>query len=209
MENWPSVGAIARTLTTIVTLEPIPTIQATITTATHALSCLRKIGASIVEHSKSFPQHYLMASTSESEPATNLCQSDTLSDELAQRKQNMMDSVQVFFMRNEYRAPVVCVAVILNQPKPEASKALFTVAVHNPRDPFDKALARHIAIERLRKYTDIGIVDFGGPGLHRKIAAYIAKHTSYPQRAREAAGLYLKRTKEITNDPQGLRPASK
>jgi len=207
--NLTRVVFIAKTLTTIAMLEPIPTIQATTIMATHAWSNLKaKAAAFTVALSKPFQPRCRKASTSDQMADTRITttpqpKQQTIEADLIQCKKDMLDTIQVFFMRNEFRAPVVCVAVVLNAPKPNAAKALFAISVHNPHDPFDRELARHVAIQRLIKYHDVHMVDFGGPGLHRRIATYIASH-NFPQRAREAANLYLMKTHEITNDPNHI-----
>jgi hypothetical protein len=56
----------------------------------------------------------------------------------------MKDGLHVFWLRNEHRHPVTCVASKL-----QGDQLTYAVATHNPHDTFNRATGRNKAVGRL------------------------------------------------------------
>ena len=105
------------------------------------------------------------------------------------------DKVKVFFLRNKYRFPVACVALT----EVEEGEVSFAVSTYNPRDPFNKSLAKHVALNRLTYGGEFTGVVPAGDDIKSNVLSYIIEAVSqsqleyaFPQRAREAAQLWFK-----------------
>ncbi len=95
-----------------------------------------------------------------------------------------------FYLKDENKFPVACVASELDE-----DKVRFAVSTHNPLDPFNREMARRIAIGRLthRKFT--GEVS-ATPGIKEKIVSYIAQDEKLPTRTVRAANYWLNQRDE-------------
>lgn len=120
------------------------------------------------------------------------------------------NKVRIFYLRDSKRFPVACIASKL-----EGNKLKYALSTHNPRDPYDKAMARNIAETRLalgrvvierntRKPSFPPLQCVGGSILlgdeptkeiKAKLLQEIATSSKLPQRATDAAKLWLESRK--------------
>lgn len=103
------------------------------------------------------------------------------------------NNIRIFFLRDAQRFPVACVASELM-----GETVFYAVSTHNPKDKFDRAFARKVALERLAMVGD----HVRGPkvvdavpmekGVKRAICMDILhKRPLHPQRTREAAQAWV------------------
>lgn len=120
------------------------------------------------------------------------------------------NKVRIFFLRNENKFPVACIASTIEQVV-DGAIVRYAISTHNPKDPYDKKLARSMALERLAKKkmwvhvretpfeklvgSSIDLPD--DPKLIKKMMlTEIANEADWPQRVRDAAKLWLSTTSE-------------
>lgn len=99
--------------------------------------------------------------------------------------------VKYFFLRDEKRFPIACVASdVVGLLK---KKVAFAYSIYNPKDTFDKGLAKEVALGRLeKKGKTYGKVPFIKGEVKRRIAKAIATDDGIPSRVRAAANNFLK-----------------
>lgn len=97
-------------------------------------------------------------------------------------------NIRVFYIRDASKFPVACVAtrVIDERPGVKTPEIEFALAIHNPKDTFDKVRGREIAVGRLEKHKIQGYVGKEA-GASKRILELIARDEKLPQRVREAA----------------------
>lgn len=105
-----------------------------------------------------------------------------------------MDKMKVFFLRNSNGHPVATVASTLLSD----GVVKYAVATRNPLDNFDKEHGRALAIGRLfdGKTPFVGATSGTTEGVKKRIMVGIANDRKFPQRAREAAGVWLEADKK-------------
>jgi hypothetical protein len=104
--------------------------------------------------------------------------------------------VKFFYLRDEHRNPVACVASKLADSVPASvhdrpeTYVLYAVSTWNPTDAFKKDVAKSVAAGRLEwgQHRMLRLT----PRIKRQIVAEIAHGKDYPKRAREAAGVWLR-----------------
>jgi hypothetical protein len=90
-----------------------------------------------------------------------------------------------FYLHDARRFPVALVVTDLKM-----GGIIFAVSTHNPIDPFDKGIARAVAMGRL--VTKGGICISAGNNVKARILERIvADHKEFPARTRKAAQLWL------------------
>jgi len=94
-----------------------------------------------------------------------------------------------FYLKDENKFPVACVAS-----DKEENMIVFSVSTHNPVDPFDRDVARQVAIGRLTAKKFAGVVT-DETGIKEKIVTKIAASKTLPARAIEAANYWLSQRK--------------
>lgn len=96
-----------------------------------------------------------------------------------------------FYLRDEHRNPVACVASDLYTDADKIKYAIFAVSTHNPKDHYNKTMAREVAIGRLQKGLGISIPLV--PAVKREIIGCIAHelYQRFPERTKKAARLWL------------------
>lgn len=112
--------------------------------------------------------------------------------------------IRVFYIRDVSKFPVACVAtrVIDERPGVRTPEIEFSLAIHNPKDTFDKVRGREIAIGRLMKHKIQGYVG-KEQGASKKILELIAADEHLPWRVREAAMLRVLTYKEkVHGEPE-------
>ena len=99
-----------------------------------------------------------------------------------------------FFLRTKDKTPVACVVsqrLILPDNK---DYIIFAVSAHNPEDRFSRKQALFYAVQNFEKH---GIILETRKGVKSDIIRTIAENQAlYPQRARDAAKLWLKTQEE-------------
>lgn len=109
--------------------------------------------------------------------------------------------MKVWYLRDKNKRPVACVASNLN---PTEETVEFAVSTHNPIDPFKRSIGRELAIGRL--YSGVTQSVEMGPGVMTRIMDVIRSEPwQYPQRARDAAWLWLRDQAERNADPWPMR----
>lgn len=86
---------------------------------------------------------------------------------------------RVFYIRDASGRPIACVAY---QPSYDADEVLFAASYLHPNDAFDRALARRIALGRLRTHPDCAGLD-GETPLSRSLQS-LAEGLVAPSRVR-------------------------
>ncbi len=118
-----------------------------------------------------------------------------------------------FYLRDKNRNPVACVAseryTSFKGTDHERECVAFAVSAHNPKDQYNKSMAREVAIGRLNK--GLGATYSGSvclvPEVKKLIIATIMLG-DFPERAKKAAQLWLDTRKEIpdlTDFSKGIR----
>ena len=98
------------------------------------------------------------------------------------------DSVRVFYLRNEKGFPIATVATALSATEGNVG-VYYGITSWNPKDVFDKALSREIALGRLEVNPGFVRVD---ENFKRAIIEDIAMRHDLPNRTREAARRWLR-----------------
>lgn len=97
-----------------------------------------------------------------------------------------------FYLRDERKFPVACVAVHL---APGANSIYYAVSTHNPIDPYSRAIARSVALGRLKANYSVIEVPVTGEYLTRRekfrVCKEIVMNNHLPRRTRDAAWGYL------------------
>lgn len=104
------------------------------------------------------------------------------------------NGIRFMFLRNQSGAPVGCLAIDIN-----FRTITYGWSVLNPRDKFDRRLAREIAQGRLEKtlgleFVKLPISNTGKVSMHdisRAVMHHLATNKLAPTRARKAATLWL------------------
>ena len=94
--------------------------------------------------------------------------------------------IRHFWLRDERRNPVACVAIKLVD-----SGINYALAIPNPLDRFDKARGREIAVARVEKGR-VGFI-YNPSRLKRSVMLAIAGEKALPSRVRRAARGWLER----------------
>lgn len=91
--------------------------------------------------------------------------------------------LKIYWLRNEQRHPVACIASEI-----EGERLAYGIATFNPKDKFDKERGRHIAMARMEVrpyYTPLGV------NAAYRIMTHIAASSIMPLRTQVAARLWL------------------
>jgi len=99
--------------------------------------------------------------------------------------------MKLFYLHNKNNFPVACVASDL---KPDGS-ILVAVSTYNPIDPFDKRVARDVAIGRLASGRHFFCINASN-NVKARILELIAGSEYIPNRTKVAARLWLKQATE-------------
>lgn len=107
------------------------------------------------------------------------------------RKDNMSDTVRFFYLRDENRFPVACVAHELVD-----GYVRYAVSTHNPLDTYNKTMAKHIATSRLKIGSSYSNAVLDGPDWKLNImwdilAPIDCDGRRFPQRAMRAAQAWI------------------
>lgn len=94
-----------------------------------------------------------------------------------------------FYLKDENKFPVACVASELDE-----DQVKFAVSTHNPLDPFNREMARKVAIGRLTHNKLVGKVP-AVPGIKERIVSQIAMDEKLPTRTVKAANYWLEQRK--------------
>lgn len=100
--------------------------------------------------------------------------------------------MKIFYLRDKNKLPVVCVAS-----EREGDTLRVGIAVFNPNDKFDKQIARKVATGRLKSqfhYWRTPVLSEKG-ATKMSLIDLIARDIFFPQRAKDAARLWLKEHK--------------
>jgi hypothetical protein len=117
-------------------------------------------------------------------------------------KETKQDNVRMFYLRDSEKKPVVLVAT----DTVDDSHIVYAVAIHNPKDSFDRAMAHTVVLGRLKKLKEEpGRMKFPiAQGVRGKIVEDILKRSSIDAvtgkpldramsaRANQAAEIWLK-----------------
>ena len=99
-----------------------------------------------------------------------------------------MEKFKYFYLRNEKNVPVSCVVTM----KLHDGAIAYAVSTHNPADVFSKEMARKVAVGRLETgFNNYHIEPVAGVNVKTQIVEQIAKTKTLPNRARNAAKLWL------------------
>lgn len=103
----------------------------------------------------------------------------------------MSNNTRIMFLRNEQYSPCGCLAIRLDRRNHRVS---YQYSVLNPKDTFDRQMARHLAIGRLiEKPITIPISRATEINMHVisfEVMAHLAKSDA-PKRAKNAANMWL------------------
>lgn len=112
--------------------------------------------------------------------------------------ENKENRVRFMFLRNESKQPVGCLAITVNEVTNQVS---FGMSVLNPKDEFDRAMAREIAEGRLKKSPHM-VAATAVKSMHDVSFAVMKelKNDKYPSTARKAAEGWLKMTSKLKED---------
>jgi hypothetical protein len=105
--------------------------------------------------------------------------------------------MKIFYLRDERKFPVACVASELL----DGGKTVrFAVATHNPADRFDRVRAREVAAGRLHKSKNIAEIARPEVRIKAAVVTAIMMDESLSTRTRDAARLWL--SQEAANAAQ-------
>jgi len=94
--------------------------------------------------------------------------------------------MRFYFIRDEKSFPVACIASTIDT----TDRVCYALSIYNPKDEFDRARARDIAANRLRKGKFFGTTP-NVRGIKERVMMSIRDNSGIPERVREAARLWL------------------
>lgn len=107
----------------------------------------------------------------------------------------MKNSIRFVYLRDDKKQPIACLAVALDA---ETKKVAYGVSVLNPKDHFDRDVARDLAVGRLIRKTktinlDHPTQEINGHYITRRIMSDLLQcdHEELPARARKAAKKWI------------------
>lgn len=96
--------------------------------------------------------------------------------------------MRVFFLRDHRKFPVACVASeLVAGPSADTKSVVFSMAIHNPSDKYDRHLGKAKAIGRLKGHQYVSAICFQPKSVRVDVLTAIIHNKTLPARVRAAA----------------------
>lgn len=107
-----------------------------------------------------------------------------------------MNQPKIFYLKDKHDHRVACVASHINGDHIE-----YAVSTHNPRDVFNREVARQVAVGRLanpHKHNGTVLTIEKAGNIKARLLWDLLKHTDLPTRTRDAARQWIKQASKKT-----------